>query len=121
MSRKLIPAVALLILIIALWPKANSLYDLTGEEEIPGQLRGVVHWLYTAIRPQPDQGSVTNIAFSDVLPFGMNTFLQNEVLPEVREQSMQMLQAAGVKFIRQQFPWEDIEIHGKGDFEDRRQ
>lgn len=120
MSRKLIPAVALLILIIAIWPKANSLYDLTGEEEIPGQLRGVVHWLYTAIRPQPDQGSVTNIAFSDVLPFGMNTFLQQEVLPEVREQSMQMLQAAGVKFIRQQFPWEDIEIHGKDDFVDRR-
>jgi hypothetical protein len=120
MSRKLIPAVALLILIIAIWPKANSLYDLTGEEEIPGQLRGVVHWLYTAIRPQPDQGSVTNIAFSDVLPFGMNTFLQQEVLPSVREQSMQMLQAAGVKFIRQQFPWEDIEIHGKDDFVDRR-
>src|SRR5690606_6946581 len=23
-------------------------------------------------------------------------------------------------WIRQQFPWEDIEIHGKGDFEDRR-
>jgi hypothetical protein len=50
----------------------------------------------------------------------MNTFLQNEVLPEVREQSLQMLNEAGIKFIRQQFQWEDIEIHGKGDFVDRR-
>lgn len=116
----LIPAVALLVLVVALWPEASSLYDLTGEEEIPAQLRGVIHWLNTAIRPQPDQGSVQDIAYSDVSPFGMNTFLQQEVLPEVREQSMQMLQAAGVGFIRQQFPWEDIEIHGKGDFIDRR-
>ena len=30
------------------------------------------------------------------------------------------LQGAGFKYIRQQFPWEDIEIHGKGDFTDRR-
>lgn len=116
----LIPVVALLVLVVALWPEASSLYDLTGEEEIPAQLRGVIHWLNTAIRPQPDQGSVQDIAYSDVSPFGMNTFLQQEVLPEVREQSMQMLQAAGVGFIRQQFPWEDIEIHGKGDFIDRR-
>jgi hypothetical protein len=120
MSRKLIPAVALLVLIVALWPKASSLYDLTGEEKLPAQLRGVIHWLNTAIRPQPDQGSMQDIAYSDVSPFGMNTFLQQEVLPEVREQSMQMLQAAGVRFIRQQFPWEDIEIHGKSDFVDRR-
>jgi hypothetical protein len=50
----------------------------------------------------------------------MNTFLQQEVLPEVREQTLSHLHDAGFKFIRQQFPWEDIEIHGKGDFVDRR-
>jgi hypothetical protein len=27
---------------------------------------------------------------------------------------------AGYHWLRQEFPWEDIEIHGKGDFEDRR-
>ena len=27
---------------------------------------------------------------------------------------------AGFHWLRQEFPWEDIEIHGKGDFEDRR-
>lgn len=111
---------ALLLLVIALWPDASSLYDLTGEEELPGQVRGVVHWLYTAIRPQPNQAPEVETDFAGVSPFGMNIFLQQEVLPEVREQSMQMLSEAGVKYIRQQFPWEDIEIHGKDDFIDLR-
>jgi len=31
-----------------------------------------------------------------------------------------MIKDAGFHWIRQQFPWEDIEIHGKGDFQDRR-
>jgi hypothetical protein len=31
-----------------------------------------------------------------------------------------MLNEAGITYIRQQFTWEDIEIHGKGDFIDRR-
>ncbi len=120
MSRKVIPALALAILLVALWPNASSLYNLTGEDELPGQLRGVIHWLYTAVRPQPEQAPETTIAYLPTAPFGMNTFLEQEVLSEVREESMRMLNQAGVKYIRQQFPWEDIEIHGKGDFIDRR-
>ena len=50
----------------------------------------------------------------------MNTFLEQEVLPEVREEILSMLSAAGIRTIRQQFPWEDIEIHDKGDIVDRR-
>lgn len=119
-SRKLIVILAGIILIFALWPSATSLYDLTGEETLPSQLRGVIHWLNTAIRPQPDLASETEVAYQGVSPFGMNTFLQQEVLPEVREESLSMLHQAGFDFIRQQFPWEDIEIHGKGDFVDRR-
>ncbi len=119
-SRRLIAILAGIILIFALWPNATSLYDLTGEEKLPSQLRGVIHWMYTAIRPQPDLASGTQFAYEDVSPFGMNTFLQQEVLPEVREESLGMLQRAGFAFVRQQFPWEDIEIHGKGDFVDRR-
>ena len=53
-------------------------------------------------------------------PYGVNTFLQNEVEPAKREEAMRLLSEAGFKWIRQEFPWEDIEIHGKGDFEDRR-
>jgi hypothetical protein len=120
MLRKLIPVVAALLLLIALWPNATSLYDLTGEDSLPGQARGAVHWLLTAIRPQPDQAPEAEIAQSHLGPYGMNTFLQQEVRPEVRQHSLELLQEAGFKYIRQQFPWEDIEIHGKGDFIDRR-
>ena len=115
-----IALLATIVLLIALWPNASSLYDLTGEEELPGQLRGVVHWMYTAIRPQPDLAPEAQIAYADVEPYGMNTFLQQEVLPEVREESLRLLNEAGFRFIRQQFAWEDIEVHGKDDFIDRR-
>ena len=40
--------------------------------------------------------------------------------PEKRERTLQMVADAGFHWIRQAFPWEDIEIHGKGDFVDRR-
>lgn len=106
-------------LLAALWPYAGSLYDLTGEEEWPGQMAGVVHWLNTAVRPQPHLAPDA-ISQSDISPFGMNTFLQQEVEPEKRARSLQMLNEAGFGFIRQEFTWEDIEIHGKGDFIDRR-
>ncbi|MEJ2749014.1 MAG: cellulase family glycosylhydrolase [Anaerolineae bacterium] len=107
-------------LLAALWPHAGSLYDLTGEEAWPGQLAGMVHWLNTAVRPQPHLAPNTITDYADVSPFGMNTFLQQEVEPEKRERSLQMVSQAGFRFIRQEFTWEDIEIHGKGDFIDRR-
>lgn len=50
----------------------------------------------------------------------MNTFLELEVEPEKVDRSLAMIAAAGFGWIRQEFPWEDIEIHGKGDFQDRR-
>jgi hypothetical protein len=108
MSRLLVPIIALLFLLVALWPNAGSLYELTGEETLPAQVRGAVQWVYSAIRPQPDQAPLAVNQDANVPPFGMNTFLQQEVLPEVREQTLSHLHDAGFKFIRQQFPWEDI-------------
>jgi len=124
MSRKHIRLVlaiaATLILVIALWPSSASLYDLTGEESLPGQARGVIHWLYSSIRPQPDHAAGQEAGLTVGSPYGMNTFLEQEVLPEVREEILSMLNDAGFGFVRQQFPWEDIEIHDKDDFIDRR-
>jgi hypothetical protein len=60
------------------------------------------------------------VAHTGICPFGINVFLEQEVEPEKRERTLQMVSEAGFKWIRQEFPWEDIEIHGKGDFEDRR-
>ncbi len=132
MVRRLIVLAAFAAVIIAFWPPVWSLYGLTGEERLPGQLAGVMHWLNTAIRPQPmlapqeiarakaqraQSGEANPLAVS---PFGINTFLQLEAEPEKRVRSLELIRAAGFDFIRQEFVWEDIEIHGKGDFVDRR-
>ena len=123
-ARRALIALAAVCLLLALWPNARSLYDLTGEEALRGQAAGVVHWLNSAIRPQPrlDPAAVSASPLTTpaVSPFGVNTFLQQEAEPAKRAQILDLAQAAGFRFIRQEFPWEDIEIHGRGDFIDRR-
>ena len=47
-GRALVTLAALAVL-VALWPNARSLYDLTGEEQLRGQAAGVVHWLNTCL------------------------------------------------------------------------
>jgi hypothetical protein len=120
MLRKVTALLGLVLVVLALFPPTLSLYELTGEEALQGQLRGLVHWFHTALRPQPDLAPEAKIRYADVSVFGVNTFLQNEVLPEVRERSLRMIHDADIRFIRQEFPWEDIEVHGKGNFVDRR-
>ena len=113
-----------LALFVALWPDASSLYDLTGEEQLKGQAAGVMHWINTAIRPQPnlmpDGVDTASGAFPAVSPFGVNTFLEQEAEEAKRIRSLDLAHDAGLRFIRQELPWEDIEIHAKGDFVDRR-
>ncbi len=111
---------SILGLIISLWPNASSLYDLTGEEDLLPQLRGVMHWVNTAVRPQPRLAPNAEMAYETETIFGVNTFLEQEAEPIKRQQSLEMIRDAGFQFIRQEFVWEDIEIHGKGDFIDRR-
>ena len=120
MIRRWLLPLVLLGMLATLTPPTFSVYELTGEEELDGQLAGIVHWLYSAIRPQPDLAPTADIEHVDVPIFGVNTFLQTEALPAVREEAMKLASEAGFRFVRQQFVWEDIEIHGKNDFEDRR-
>jgi polysaccharide biosynthesis protein PslG len=118
--RRIVLGLSLLLLLLALAPPTLSPYRLTGEEQLLGQARGFVHWLHTALRPQSALAPQADIAHADVSTYGVNTFLQNEALPEVRAESLRLIAGAGFSFIRQEFTWEDIEIHGKGDFVDRR-
>lgn len=120
MLRRTVILGSLLGLIISLWPPATTLYDLTGEENLSGQAVGLTHWLLTAIRPQPQLAPDAPINHVDVPITGMNTFLQGEVEEAKREETLRLLNEAGFGFIRQEFTWEDIEIHAKGDFTDRR-
>jgi hypothetical protein len=92
----------------------------TGEEDLLPQVRGVFQLASNLTRPQPETKPDVPVSHTGVSPFGINVFLEQEVEPEKRDLSLRMISEAGFKWIRQEFPWEDIEIHGKGDFEDRR-
>jgi len=107
-----------LLLTRPLW--SEFLFHVTGEESLAGQVRGGLEWVGNITRPQPETADFVPVANAGANPFGVNTFLQEEVEPEKRERVVQMISEAGFHWLRQEFPWEDIEIHGKGDFEDRR-
>ena len=96
------------------------MFNHTGEERLLPQVRGMVQLAANVLHPQPRTAPDVPVAHAGVNPFGVNVFLQNEVEEWKRERSLQMIADAGFHWIRQEFPWEDIEIHGKGDFEDRR-
>ena len=57
-----------------------------------------------AVPRQPDP-----IPLAEVQPYGVNTFLQKEVDSWKKDKTMQMAQDLGVGWIKQQFPWADIE------------
>lgn len=56
------------------------------------------------------------IAFPVANPLGVNTFLEQEVDPARRRRSLEAARAAGFHWIRQQFPWADLEPDSKGVF-----
>ncbi|HSR29143.1 MAG TPA: hypothetical protein VLY63_01165 [Anaerolineae bacterium] len=109
---------AVLVFTYPLW--SDFLFRVTGEESLPAQVRGGLEWLGNITRPHPETADFVPVANAGVAPFGVNTFLQEEVELQKREQAVQMIADAGFRWMRQEFPWEDIEIHAKGDFEDRR-
>ncbi|MDM8531659.1 cellulase family glycosylhydrolase [Anaerolineales bacterium HSG25] len=96
------------------------LFNLTGEEEILPQISGITQYLLTRLQPPLQTADNVPVQYAGMNPYGVNTFLQNEVEPAKREQALRLISEAGIKWVRQEFTWEDIEIHGKGDFEDRR-
>jgi hypothetical protein len=49
---------------------------------------------------------------------GVNTFLEQEVDPAKRRLVLEMAREAGFHWIRQQFPWQELEPERKGDFSD---
>ncbi|MFW5748385.1 MAG: hypothetical protein ACOCYT_02095 [Chloroflexota bacterium] len=95
-------------------------WSVSGEETPIAQVRGVVEWMGNALRPQPQTNPMTPIAHTGENPYGINTFLEQEVEAEKVDAKLGMIADAGFAWIRQQFIWEDIEIHAKGDFVDRR-
>jgi hypothetical protein len=114
-------AVVAVVLGLAALPRLPlALFYVTGEEQALPQLTGVTQLIFNLVRPPLMLANDVPVAHVGVNPFGVNTFLQNEADPQKRRLAVEMVANAGFGWIRQEFPWEDIEIHGRGDFEDRR-
>jgi hypothetical protein len=121
--RKFILTFALLALLTTTGCQASlsdGMFARTGEEDLLPQVRGMAQLAANALHPRPRTAPDAPVAHTGVNPFGINVFLEQEVEEAKREWALQMVSAAGFHWIRQEFPWEDIEIHGKGDFQDRR-
>lgn len=58
------------------------------------------------------------IPHANVSPWGTNTFLHKEVEDWKKRQTFKMIRDAGIVWVKQQFPWEEIEQPRKGQFYD---
>ena len=110
----------LALFLLRLAPVRAWLWAQTGEEEFAAQIKGLTDLGSGLLRPRPALAPDAAMQHVDVNPFGVNVFLEQEAEPAKRARVVEMAAAAGYHWLRQEFPWEDIEIHGKGDFEDRR-
>jgi hypothetical protein len=97
------------------------LYSATGEESYLEGLKGVGALALLGVTgPHPQLAPDEPLRELSTGPYGANVFLQLEADPENVRKSYQYLHDGGLTWARQQFPWEDIEIHARGDYEDRR-
>ena len=96
------------------------LWSQTGEEEAPGQIRGLVEVAGNLVRHPLMTEALAPIDNKADTPWGINTFLQEEVERPKIEAMLRMISEAGFVWLRQEFPWEDIEVDGRGHFTDSR-
>lgn len=117
--------IVFLVSVIAVWLGRELLFDFlrawTGEEDHWEQVKGFGALLWLWLRyGSPDTAPYVPMPYTGVNPFGINTFLEQEVEAEKVERALSMIAEAGFRWIRQEFPWEDIEISAKGDFWDHK-
>lgn len=94
------------------------LADWTGEEDSSFQLRALGFLALSLFQTPRVTADYAPMPYTDMQPFGVNTFFEQEVEEAKIRTSMQLIRDAGFKFIRQEFPWEDLEQPRKGEFFD---
>ena len=119
--------IALILLVLLGLDLANRglawqfFWSQTGEESPIAQIRGMVEVTGNLIRQPLDTDPLASIDNKAEIPYGVNTFLQEEVERPKIEVMLQMIADAGFVWLRQEFPWEDLEVDGRGQFTDSRQ
>ena len=92
----------------------------TGEAAPVGQARALWNAALDVARPPLRLAADAAIRPRVDTPYAVNTFLHQEVEAAKRARQLQLIRDAGFGWIRQPFPWYDLEIQAKGDFIDRR-
>ena len=98
----------------------QAIWSLTGEEAPLAQIRATVEVAGNLVRHPLDTQPLAAIDHKADIPYGVNTFLQQEVEADKIDAMLGMIRAAGFRWLRQEFPWEDIETDGRGQFTDSR-
>ena len=96
------------------------MWSQTGEESALGQLRGMMEVAGNLVRAPLETYALAPINHKADIPYGINTFLEQEVEGPKIEAMLQMISDAGFVWLRQEFPWEDLEVDGRGKFSDSR-
>lgn len=63
-----------------------------------------------------DTADYTPMPYTGMNPYGVNTFLEQEVEEWKVRRSLDLIRDAGFGWIRQEFPWNDIEVLGKNNY-----
>jgi len=96
----------------------QTLADWTGEEDLEWQVKGLYYLALSFLQPPYATADFAPMKYADVNPFGINVFLEQEVEDAKIRKSLELIRDAGFHWIRQEFPWEDIEKPGKGRYWD---
>ncbi|MEA3459147.1 MAG: hypothetical protein U9R11_00470 [Chloroflexota bacterium] len=79
-------------------------------------LGGVLRSFFTDRPLNVQEAPARTIPNTDVNPYGANLFLAREVEDWKREKTVKMAAEAGIGWVKQQFPWVEIEPYHKGEF-----
>ena len=90
-------------------------FALTGEEQFLQQGLGLWQLATDAIRPPLALAPDVPIRHNSVNPFGINTFLQQEVEPTKRAEQVRLISEAGFHWLRQEFPVQSTKTKGFGE------
>jgi hypothetical protein len=104
-------ALAALLLILAFAASSGTALDTLSID-----LRH--RWVALTARPARLALDAQPATAQPVNPMGMNVFLEQEVEPDKRQLSLELVRAAHVGWIRQELPWEQIEPIAKGQYVD---
>lgn len=95
-------------------PLRHELADVLGV-----RLKNQVLAVWTlAVSPTPDTDDLAPIQDDNLPPFAVNVFLDQEVQSENVARSLDLIKAAGFRYVKQELVWSDVERPRKGEYQD---